>query len=148
MNPGRWGAVLGLLTIACAPSPPTSAPAPGTRLADPDAEAYVSAVLEAVVVGDTRLGAVDTLFVPGAVIVANGSNRVSAPRLAGVQYGGQAAVTTSQVNVRQDVAWAAIDYRWFSENRSEVRLGKATLVLAPARGRTWKVVQMHSSSSR
>lgn len=135
--------------VACSPSTPAGTPSPAARLADPDAEAYVSAVLEAVVVGDTRPAAVDTLFVSGATIIANGNNRISAPRLAGVMYGGQAAITTSQVNVRQDMAYASIDYRWFSDDRSEVRLGKATLVLAPARGgSTWKVVQMHSSSSR
>jgi hypothetical protein len=139
-------AVFAALT-ACAPSKsPGNAPSP--RLADPEVEAHVSAVLETIVVGDTRQGGTDSLFVPGADIISNGSNRVSAPRLAGVHFGGQAAVTTSQVNVRQDVAWATIDYRWFSEDKKQVHLGKATLVLAPGRGGSWKVVQLHSSSSR
>ena len=146
---GRGFACLTVLSAlaACAPSKPRGS-APSPRLADPEAETRVSAVLEAIVVGDTRQGGIDTLFVPGANIISNGSNRVSAPRLAGVHFGGQAAVTTSQVNVRQDVAWATIDYRWFSEDKKQVHLGKATLVLAPARGGTWKVVQLHSSSSR
>jgi hypothetical protein len=145
---GAWWRPLAFAALsACAPAS-SSTSAPSVRLADPEVEAYVSAVLEAIVVGDTRQGASDTLFVPGADIISNGSNRISAPRLAGVHFGGQAAVTTSQVNVRQDVAWATIDYRWFSEDKTQVHLGKATLVLAPSRGGTWKVVQLHSSSSR
>jgi len=141
--------VLALALAGCAAAAPAAAPAPASRLADPDDEARVSAALEAVVVSDTRPGGADSLFVSGATIIANGSNRISTPRLAGVMYGGRAAVTTSQVNVRQDMAWASIDYRWFSDDRKDVRLGKATLVLAPTRsGASWKVVQMHSSSSR
>jgi hypothetical protein len=135
-----------VLVAACAPSTPTSAPGP--RLANPDAEARVTAALEAAVVGDPHGPVTDTLYAPGATVISNGNNRLSTPRLAGVMPGGQAAVTSSQVNVRQDVAWAVVDYRWFSDDKAQVRLGKATLVLAPLRNGVWKVVQMHSSSSR
>jgi hypothetical protein len=145
VRPAGW-ALLALLA-ACGPKAP-GGPAPAIRLASPDDELKVSAVLEAVVIGDTRQAGIDSLFVPGATVIANGTNQVGAPRLAGVQFGGQAAVTTSQVNVREDVAWASVDYRWFSDDRTQVRLGKATVVLAPSRGGTWKVVQLHSSSSR
>ncbi len=134
------------LLAACAPK--QQAIGPATRLADPDAEARVTATLEAVVVGDPHGPITDTLYAPGAVVIANGATKLSGPRLAGVMPGGQSAVTSSQVNVRQDVAWASIDYRWFSDDKSEIRLGKATLVLAPGKSGTWKVVQVHSSSSR
>lgn len=135
-----------VLVAACAPK--QQAIGPATRLADPDAEARVTATLEAVVVGDPHGPITDTLYAPGAVVIANGATKLSGPRLAGVMPGGQSAVTSSQVNVRQDVAWASIDYRWFSDDKSEIRLGKATLVLAPGKSGTWKVVQVHSSSSR
>lgn len=135
-----------VLLAACAPK--QQAIGPATRLADPDAEARVTATLEAVVVGDPHGPITDTLYAPGAVVIANGATKLSGPRLAGVMPGGQSAVTSSQVNVRQDVAWASIDYRWFSDDKSEIRLGKATLVLAPGKSGTWKVVQVHSSSSR
>ncbi len=142
----RAGLVVLALLAACAPKP--QAAGPGPRLADPEAEARVTATLEAMVVGDPHGPVTDSLYAPGSVVIANGSTKISGPRLAGVMFGGQAAVTSSQVNVRQDVAWASLDYRWFSEDKSQVRLGKATVVLAPGKSGTWKVVQMHSSASR
>ena len=140
--------IVTLIALLAACAPKQQAIGPATRLADPDAEARVTATLEAVVVGDPHGPITDTLYAPGAVVIANGATKLSGPRLAGVMPGGQSAVTSSQVNVRQDVAWASIDYRWFSDDKSEIRLGKATLVLAPGKSGTWKVVQVHSSSSR
>lgn len=137
---------LAALLAACAPKQQAVGPAP--RLADPNAEARVTTTLEALVVGDPHGPITDTLYAPGATVIANGATKLSGPRLAGVSFGGQAAVTSSQVNVRQDVAWATIDYRWFSEDKSQVQLGKATLVLAPGKSGTWKVVQLHSSAAR
>lgn len=135
-----------IVLAACAPKAPP--PAVGPLLADPDAEQRVSQVIEAIVTGDPHGPIIDTLFTPGATVIANGSVKLGSPRLAGVMPGGQSAVTSSQVNVRQDVAWATIDYRWFSEDKTQIRLGKATMILTPTRSGTWKVVQMHSSASR
>ena len=140
--------IVTLIALLAACAPKQQAIGPATRLADPDAEARVTATLEAAVVGDPHGPITDTLYAPGAVVIANGATKLSGPRLAGVMPGGQSAVTSSQVNVRQDVAWASIDYRWFSDDKSEIRLGKATLVLVPGKSGAWKVVQVHSSSSR
>jgi hypothetical protein len=127
-------------------------PAPGgssPRLADPEAEARIAAVIEAAIVGDPRGPGADSLYSPSATIVANGQVRLATPRLAGVMPGGQAAVTSSELAVREGFAWALLDYRWFSEDKSQVRLGRATLVLAPRRGGSgWWIVHAHSSSSR
>ncbi|HEX5632607.1 MAG TPA: hypothetical protein VFX50_05240 [Gemmatimonadales bacterium] len=144
----RWAPpALVLLLAACAgPRPPAY---PGPRLADPDSETRVAAVIEAAIVGDTRGPVADTLYSPGSTVVANGQTRLSTPRLAGVLPGGQAAVTSSELSVREGFAWALLDYRWFSEDKSQVRLGRATLVLAPKKdGKGWWIVHAHSSSSR
>jgi hypothetical protein len=140
-------AALALLVAACGGAP---APRyPGPRLADPDAESRVAAVIEAAIVGDTRGPAADTLYAPGSTVVANGQTRLSTPRLAGVLPAGQSAVTSSELSVREGFAWALLDYRWFSEDKSQVRLGRATLVLAPKKdGKGWWIVHAHSSSSR
>jgi hypothetical protein len=141
----RWFVLLVGLT-ACAPA--AKAPAPNPRLANPDDEADVSLVIEALVVGDPRRGSTDSMLAPSATIVANGETRFGNPRLAGVETGGLAAVTASEVNVRQDVAWAIFDYRWFSEDKTRVHLGRALMVLVPKRGGGgWLVTALESAQS-
>jgi hypothetical protein len=118
-------------------------------MASPDDEQEVSSVLEAAVTGDPAFGAVDSLYSPAATVIANGQLRLATPRLAGVQAGGKSAVTSSEVTVREGFAWAIVEYRWFSTEQNQVRLGRATLVLAPRKGgRGWWIVHAHSSSSR
>ena len=139
-----WDA-LALVLIACAPSKPTG-PAPNPGLANPDAENDVSLVIEAMVVGDARGRATDSLFAPSATVTANGVTRFSNPRLAAVETGGLSAVTATEVNVRADVAWATFDYRWFSEDKTQVRLGRGLMVLIPKRGgRGWLITALESS---
>lgn len=142
-----WG-VLALMLVACAPSNPAG-PAPSPHLANPDAENDVSLVIEAVVVGDARDRSTDTLFAPSATVTANGITRFSTPRLAGVETGGLSAVTASEVNVRQDVAWATFDYRWFSEDKTQIRLGRGLMVLIPRRGgRGWVITALQTAQTR
>ena len=120
--------------MACAPGKPTG-PAPSPRLANPDAENDVSLVIEAVVVGDARGRSTDTpLCAVSHRHWRMGSPGSANPRLAGVETGGLSAVTASEVNVREDVAWATFDYRWFSEDKTQVRLGRGLMVLIPKRG--------------
>jgi hypothetical protein len=139
--------LLGLLAACGRPPAPTSAASP--QLADPDAEQQVSAILEAAVTGDPKGSGADSLYSPSSTVVANGSLRLATPRLAGVQPGGTAAVTTSEVSVRGGVAWAMLEYRWFSTELNQVRIGRATIVLMPRRGgRGWAIVHAHSSTSR
>jgi hypothetical protein len=128
-------------------SPSVGAPAP--RLATPDAEQDVLGVIEAAVTRDPVFGAADSLYSPSSTVVANGQVRLATPRLAGVQPGGSAAVTTSEVTVREGLAWALVEYRWFSTEQNQVRLGRATLVLSPRKGGNgWWIVHAHSSTSR
>lgn len=143
----RWVA-LTLALMACAPGNPAG-PVPSPHLANPDAENDVSVVVEAVVVGDTRGGSTDTLFAPSTTVTANGVTRFSSPRLAGVEPGGLSAVTASEVNVRQDVAWATFDYRWFSEDKTQIRLGRGLMVLIPKRGgRGWVITALQTAQTR
>ncbi len=142
-----WGA-LALALAACAPGKPAG-PAPSPRLANPDAENDVSLVIEAVVVGDARGRSTDSLFAPSGSVTANGVTRFSNPRLAGVETGGLSAVTASEVNVREDVAWATFDYRWFSEDKKQVRLGRGLMVLIPKRGgRGWSITALQTAQTR
>ena len=142
-----WGA-LALALAACAPGKPAG-PAPSPRLANPDAENDVSLVIEAVVVGDARGRSTDSLFASSGSVTANGVTRFSNPRLAGVETGGLSAVTASEVNVREDVAWATFDYRWFSEDKKQVRLGRGLMVLIPKRGgRGWSITALQTSQTR
>lgn len=141
-----WGS-LALMLAACAPKP--SGPAPSPHLANPDAENDVSVVIEAVVVGDARGRSTDSLFAASATVTANGATRFANPRLAGVETGGLSAVTASEVNVRQDVAWATFDYRWFSEDKKQVRLGRGLMVLIPKRGgRGWVITALQTAQTR
>lgn len=142
-----WGA-LALAVMACAPGQP-SGPAPSKRLANPDAENDVSLVIEAVVAGDARGRSTDSLFSASASVTADGITRFSNPRLAGVETGGLSAVTATEVNVREDVAWATFNYRWFSEDKKQVRLGRGLMVLVPKRGGPgWAITAMQTSQSR
>ena len=141
-----WGS-LALLLLACGPKP--TGPAPSPRLANPDAENDVSLVIEAVVVGDARGQSTDSLFAPSATVTANGLTRFASPRLAGVETGGLSAVTASEVNVREGVAWATFDYRWFSEDKQQVRLGRGLMVLIPKRGgRGWVIAALQTAQTR
>jgi len=136
-----------VLTACAGPQAPAAGVSP--QLADPDAELEVSAILEAAVTGDPKGSGADSLYSPSSTVVANGSLRLSTPRLAGVQPGGSAAITTSEASVRGGVAWAMVEYRWFSTELNQVRIGRATIVLMPRRGgRGWWIVHAHSSTSR
>ena len=149
-SPGRHvpGAALALLLMACAPSTPAG-PAPNPGLANPDAENDVSLVIEAVVVGDAHGRSTDSLFAPSTTVTATGVTRFSNPRLAGIETGGLSAVTATEVNVRADVAWATFDYRWFSEDKTQVRLGRGLMVLIPKRGgRGWMITALQTAQTR
>ena len=147
MRPAVVPMLLAGLIAACSPKAPAAGVSP--QLADPDAEQEVSTILEAAVTGDPKGSGADSLYSAASTVVANGSLRLSTPRLAGVQPGGSAAITTSEVSVRGGVAWAMVEYRWFSTEQNQVRLGRATVVLMPrSGGRGWWIVHAHSSTSR
>lgn len=142
----RTGALLLLSLAGCTASVPPGRLAP--LVVDPDAESAVSAVVEGAVGADPHGAAADTLYAPNAILVADGDTRTRAPRLAGMQPDGEAAVTTSQVSVREGFAWAVVEYRWFSTDRNQVRVGRATMLLAPRRDSGWWIIHGHSSTAR
>jgi hypothetical protein len=147
MHVARLLLLAAALTACGSSSAPTMGVAP--QLADPDAELRVSAILEAAVTGDPKGPDADSLYSPASTVVANGALRLSTPRFAGVQPGGSAAITTSEVSVREGFAWAMVEYRWFSTEQNQVRVGRATVVLSPRRGgQGWWIVHAHSSSAR
>ncbi len=142
----RTGALLLLGLAGCTASAPPGRVAP--LVIDPDAETAVSAVVEGAVGADPLGPAADTLYAPNAIVVADGGARPRAPRLAGIQPDGEAAVTTSQVSVRDGFAWAVAEYRWMNTDRNQVRVGRATMLLAPRRDGGWWIIHAHSSTAR
>ncbi len=148
----RWAPLALLLAAACAGATGPAAahgPAPRVVAESPDAQGEVERVLEALVTRDGAGGAPDSLFAPDAIVLAGGNARLAAPRLAGVQAGGQSAITASQISVRDGVAWGVVDYRWFSTDQNLVRLGRATVLLLPRRTKPgWWIAQLHSDLVR
>lgn len=133
--------------LACAgPRRAVTLPARGSISSDADAQ--VSNALEAIVTGDAKGNQNDSLFSPAGTVIANGTLRFRPPRLAGVQLGGESAITSTQINVRENMAWGSVEYRWFSTDLNQVRVGRATIILVPRPAGGWWVDQLHSSTSR
>lgn len=88
--------------------------------------------------------AADTLYASDALVVANGRVRVTAPRFAGVSYGGRATIATASVTLEGQFAWVLLDYRWFNLQQNQAEAGRATFI-CQNRGAGWKIVHVHSS---
>jgi hypothetical protein len=101
----------------------------------------VRAALRADAAGDA---AADSLFAPGASIVANARVRLRAPRLAGVGYGGHIVVAASSTTMEGRFAWVTLDYRWVNAEADNTAVGRATIVCQLVEGR-WRIVHLHSS---
>lgn len=112
-------------------------------------EAAISAVIEAALEADARGEPGDTLYAPLAEVVREGALVGGWPRFAGVDTGGQTAVTSSRVEVGPALAWGTVEYRWVAADRQEVREGIATVLLVrlPGGG-PWRIVHAHSSTPR
>jgi hypothetical protein len=102
----------------------------------------IGAALEA----DARHEPADSLYAPGAVIVADGETRYEPPRYAGIGSGGAVAVTSSRLEVRGSVAWGQVEYRWLSNREAVAREARATFVLIPNDKGAWQIRHAHSSS--
>jgi hypothetical protein len=91
---------------------------------------------------------VDSLWDPEATVVANGTPRYAPPRFAGIEAGGEVAITSSRLEVRQSLVWVYFDYRWISVKEGRARDGKATVLLTPrADGGGWRIIHSHSSTT-
>ena len=147
----RWIPPSGMLVLstalACggqtaAPALPPPVYSPGT------VEEPITSVLQAALDADRQFRTVDSLWDPEASVVADGSPRYAPPRFAGIEVGGEVAITASRLEVRQSLVWVAFDYRWISIRDGVAREAKATALLTPRDGGGWKIVHLHTSTTR
>jgi hypothetical protein len=68
--------------------------------------------------------------------------RLSAPRFAGVTYGGHVSVATASVTLEGRFAWVLVDYGWVGARQAEA--GRATFILEDRPG-GWRIIHVHSS---
>lgn len=133
-----------VVAAACAGAQPAPAPilSPGVI------EEPITAVLTAALDADRRMATADSLWDSEATVIANGELRYAPPRFAGVEPGGEVAITSSRLEVRQTLVWVYLEYRWLSVKDGLARDGKATVLLIPRAGAGgWRIVHLHSSTS-
>jgi hypothetical protein len=142
----RWiGNSVRLVALVAACAKPQPAPAP---ILTPGAvEEPITAVLMAALDADRRMTTVDSLWDSEAAVVTNGELRYAPPRFAGIEPGGQVAITSSRLEVRQSLVWVYLEYRWLSVADGLAREGKATVLLTPRSTGGWKIVHLHSSTA-
>ncbi|HXV90214.1 MAG TPA: nuclear transport factor 2 family protein [Gemmatimonadales bacterium] len=139
----RRGAALLALALSACVSQRTSTivPAlsgPGTSDA---VEQVVRSALRADADGDPSA---DTLYTPGALVIANARVRLRTPRLAGVGYGGRITIASVSATMEGRFAWVLLDYRWVNVEANNIATGRATVVCQLVEGR-WRIVHLHSS---
>ena len=141
----RWrrSAAITLVLAGCASGRAT----PVATLSPSAVEEPVTAAISAALDADRRLSPADSLWDPEALVVANGTLRYAPPRFAGIEPGGDAAITSSRLEVRQSLVWVYLDYRWISVTQSLAREGRATVILTPKPGGVgWRIIHLHSST--
>ena len=138
----RGAALLALALSACVTQrTSTVVPAlsgPGTSDA---VEEVVRTALRADAAGDPSA---DTLYAPGALVIANARVRLRTPRLAGVGYGGRISIASVSATMEGRFAWVLLDYRWVNVQANNTATGRATVVCQLVEGR-WRIVHLHSS---
>jgi len=138
----RGAALLALALSACVTQrTSTIVPAlsgPGTSDA---VEEVVRTALRADAAGDPSA---DTLYTPGALVIANARVRLRTPRLAGVGYGGRISIASVSATMEGRFAWVLLDYRWVNVQANNTATGRATVVCQLVEGR-WRIVHLHSS---
>ncbi len=90
----RWTAaevLLALAATACGGAGQVRAPAPS--YSPGVIEEPITAVLTAALDADQRLQSADSLWDPEATVIANGERRTGPPRFAGVEAGGELAIS-------------------------------------------------------
>lgn len=126
------------------PAPASSVPLVVQEAPDESLMNLVTAALAA----DARLEPATPLYAQGATLIANGEVRHFPPRYAGLAPGGEIGISASRVEIRQDVAWAVVEYRWIAPAKASAREGVVSFVLVPATGggAGWRILHAHSSS--
>ncbi|NOT09482.1 MAG: hypothetical protein HOP28_14925 [Gemmatimonadales bacterium] len=132
----------GLLCAGCGTTV-TAVPALSPGVVEEPVTALIAAALDA----DRRLAPADSLWDPDAAVVADGALRYAPPRFAAVEPGGDVAITSSRLEVRQSLVWVYLEYRWLSVKDGLARDAKATVLLTPKPGGGWKIVHLHSSTA-
>ncbi len=117
-------------------------------LASTPAADQLTELVTAALIADGRLESADSLYAPGAEILADGRRRNTLPRFAGVEAGGEVVVGSIRVDLTAAVAWTSVEYRWVAQQQNLIREGRATFVLirSTSDGK-WRVAQAHSSTA-
>lgn len=107
----------------------------------------VRGVMSAALMADAAGKDVDTLYLVGASIVADGLPVRMPPRFAAVRRGGTASVTGATLEITPYLAWGLMEYRWTPAAGGTPAYGRATFVLERAGG-SWRIKHLHTSALR
>lgn len=135
-------AALVLLVTACVSQQPQYGVSPTVLT-----QRVLRGVIEAAISADSGGVGVDTLFMVGATVVADGHVRVNHPFFAGVSRDGSVTLTGYQAEIASGLAWAIVDYRWVAKDGRRGTFARATIVLEP-HGDGWQIKHVHSSTAQ
>src|SRR5690349_348375 len=137
---GRRSRIAGLAAAALAAACVTSRSVLTPRATVRGTPEIVEGIVRAALLLDAALNrAADTLYTTDAVVIANAQVRLSAPRFAGVTFGGHVTVATASVTLEGRFAWVLVDYRWVGARQAEA--GRATFILEDRPG-GWRIVHV------
>ena len=141
MRPVRSAAVALLGLVGCARGPAPTPVLPSTVLENEQVRRTMSAALDADAAGTPA----DSLYLIGAIVIANGLPVSTSPRFASVRPGGGVSLSGATVEVTAYLAWGVLDYQWTPRTRGTPVYGRATFVLERAGG-SWRIKHLHSSA--
>lgn len=139
MRPAGWAALL--LLAGCAPRAAPAPLLPSTVLENEQVRRTMTAALQADAAGTPA----DSLYLIGAIVIADGLAVRTPPRFAGIRSGGTVNVTGTTLEVTPYLAWGVLDYQWSPPERGRSAFGRATFVLERAGG-SWRIKHLHSSA--
>ena len=144
MKPPPFMACLALIATACSRPAPLAMPSMSSAASASETE--ISNVIIQALQSEAGGLRADSLYSASANIVVNGRARTLSPLFAGIGPGGQVAISSSQLEIRQGTAWGLVAYRW--DMADVAREGQATFILTQAAGGRWVIQHAHSSSPR